>query len=253
MIAGVAVGPLSRRPSFFSAVAGRSRGLRPQPTRPPNRRRVTRRGGPPCSPSLSSRRPSPASPVGNPRPFRRESRVLEPPAVEPRVEPAERPGVPPAGVRGRWTRGEAVGPSAPFRALETGGGGLTGCPQTGLPLALARGWSRSGGLRTRRRRAPSVKFVSSSTRVLQLVDAPRAPRTRASRRQLVDDDPAAQASDRTADRGSAFSGPASARRSSERARPRRGGERVGGQGARTGGRGPSAETQVAPLDPGAWR
>ena len=240
MIAGVAVGPLSRRPSFFSAVAGRSRGLRPQPTRPPNRRRVTRRGGTAMQP-LALVSSTLAGVAGRK------------PAVEPRVEPAERPGVPPAGVRGRWTRGEAVGPSAPFRALETGGGGLTGCPQTGLPLALARGWSRSGGLRTRRRRAPSVKFVSSSTRVLQLVDAPRAPRTRASRRQLVDDDPAAQASDRTADRGSAFSGPASARRSSERARPRRGGERVGGQGARTGGRGPSAETQVAPLDPGAWR
>ena len=45
-----------------------------------------------------------------------ESCILEPPAVEPSVEAAERPGVRPAGVRGEGGFGEAAGGRS--RALE---------------------------------------------------------------------------------------------------------------------------------------
>ena len=50
-----------------------------------------------------------------------EGCILEPAAVEPGVEAAERPGVRPAGVRGEGGRGEAAGGRR--RALERGRGG----------------------------------------------------------------------------------------------------------------------------------
>ena len=74
--------------------------------------------------------------------------------------------------------------------------------QVRMPSNVAgpgRGWSRSGGLRTgRRRRQRQVRQLvhqgaAARRRALALREQ------RASRRQLVDDDPVAQASDRTAD------------------------------------------------------
>ena len=174
MIAGVAVGPLSRRPSFFSAVAGRSRGLRPQPTRPPNRRRVTRRGGTAMQPlalvsstlaGVAGRKPSAVS-ARESRPRAAGCRATRRAGGAPRSTPS--------GCSGEMDARRGGGPVGAVSGARDGWWWTHGLPPDGPPLGP--------GPRLEQVRRPENSSAKGAKRqVRQLVHQGAAARRRASR------------------------------------------------------------------------